>query len=216
MSDAAVLSRCCTDCMASLRSHPQYDRCLRQPTVRRIASIVAEQSGPRNTCLPQRGMPLLTPFGENMDKKIAGLLGAAAALVTVGGGNAAEVQGNPADPGLTYRSLLNPVPNAVEALKADEARRGSTPKATEDGTDRYRGGASSPPPSPSCQGARPHRSALPSRSSSPPPSPQQLLRPLTQPQSFVVRPCPRGTAFRCAQQITIGAVENSVGVRGPL
>jgi hypothetical protein len=77
-------------------------------------------------------MPLLTLFGENMDKKIAGLLGAAAALVTVGGANAAEVQGNPADPGLTYRSLLNPVPNAVEALKADEARRGSTPKAMEE------------------------------------------------------------------------------------
>jgi hypothetical protein len=67
-----------------------------------------------------------------MDKKIAGLLGAAAALVTVGGANAAGVDGNPtADSGLTYRDLLNPVPNAVEALKADEAQRASRPEATE-------------------------------------------------------------------------------------
>ena len=57
-----------------------------------------------------------------MDKKIAGLLGAAAALVTVGGANATGLEGNPTAPGLTYRDLLNPVPNAVEALKADDAR----------------------------------------------------------------------------------------------
>lgn len=65
-----------------------------------------------------------------MDKKIAGLLGAAAALVTVGGANATELQGNPAGPGLTYRDLLNPVPNAQEALKADDARRASAPTKT--------------------------------------------------------------------------------------
>jgi hypothetical protein len=59
-----------------------------------------------------------------MDKKIAGLLGAAAALATVGGANAAtEVQGTPQNPASAYRELLNPVPNAVAALKADDARR---------------------------------------------------------------------------------------------
>ena len=59
-----------------------------------------------------------------MDKKIAGLLGAAAALAAVGSANAAtEAQGNPQNPAAGYRELLNPVPNAVAALKADDARR---------------------------------------------------------------------------------------------
>jgi hypothetical protein len=59
-----------------------------------------------------------------MDKKIAGLLGAAAVLATVSGANAAtEVQGTPQNPAAAYRELLNPVPNAVAALKADDARR---------------------------------------------------------------------------------------------
>jgi hypothetical protein len=59
-----------------------------------------------------------------MDKKIAGLLGAAAALATGGAANAAtEVQGTPQNPATAYRELLNPVPNAVAALKADDARR---------------------------------------------------------------------------------------------
>jgi hypothetical protein len=59
-----------------------------------------------------------------MDKKIAGLLGAAAALATVGGANAAtEVQGTAQKPATGYRDLLNPVPNAMAALKADDARR---------------------------------------------------------------------------------------------
>jgi hypothetical protein len=59
-----------------------------------------------------------------MDKKIAGLLGAAAALAAVGSANAAtEARGNPQNPAAGYRELLNPVPNAVAALKADDARR---------------------------------------------------------------------------------------------
>jgi hypothetical protein len=62
-----------------------------------------------------------------MDKKIAGLLGAAAALATVSGANATEVQGNAANPAASYRDLLNPVPNALEALKADDARLANTP-----------------------------------------------------------------------------------------
>jgi hypothetical protein len=66
-----------------------------------------------------------------MDKKIAGLLGAAAALATVGGAHAAALDGNGVDSGLTYRDLLNPVPNAVEALKADDAQRESGQTTTE-------------------------------------------------------------------------------------
>jgi hypothetical protein len=58
-----------------------------------------------------------------MDKKIAGLLGAAAALATVSGANAIEVQGNAPNPASNYRELLAPVPNALAALKADDARR---------------------------------------------------------------------------------------------
>jgi len=62
-----------------------------------------------------------------MDKKIAGLLGAAAALATVGGANATQVQGNAQNPAASYRDLLNPVPKAIEALKADDARLANTP-----------------------------------------------------------------------------------------
>lgn len=58
-----------------------------------------------------------------MDKKIAGLLGAAAAVATVGGANATEAPGTPQNPATSYRELLNPVPNAVAALKADDTQR---------------------------------------------------------------------------------------------
>jgi hypothetical protein len=62
-----------------------------------------------------------------MDKKIAGLLGAAAALATIGGANATEVQGSAPNSAASYRDLLNPVPKALEALKADDARLANTP-----------------------------------------------------------------------------------------
>jgi hypothetical protein len=62
-----------------------------------------------------------------MDKKIAGLLGAAAALATVGGANATGMQGNASNPAASYRDLLNPVPKALEALKADDARLANKP-----------------------------------------------------------------------------------------
>src|SRR5580704_18788754 len=62
-----------------------------------------------------------------MDKRIVGLLGAAAALATAGSANATEVQGTAASPAASYRDLLSPVPNALAALKADDARRASTP-----------------------------------------------------------------------------------------
>jgi hypothetical protein len=62
-----------------------------------------------------------------MDKKIAGLLGAAAAIAAVSGANATEVQGNAPNAAANYRELLNPVSNALETLKADDARRADTP-----------------------------------------------------------------------------------------
>lgn len=55
-----------------------------------------------------------------MDKRIAGLLGAAAALTTVTAAQA--VAPAQATEPTSYRDLLNPVPNAVAALKADEAQ----------------------------------------------------------------------------------------------
>jgi hypothetical protein len=57
-----------------------------------------------------------------MDKKIAGLLGAVAGLATAGG----VVQ---AAPVANYADLLAPVPNAVAALKADEAARAQQAQA---------------------------------------------------------------------------------------
>jgi hypothetical protein len=57
-----------------------------------------------------------------MDKRIAGLLGAAAALTAVTGAQAAPApqQGNAAV--TSYQDLLEPVANPVAALKADDAR----------------------------------------------------------------------------------------------
>lgn len=57
-----------------------------------------------------------------MDKRIAGLLGAAAALTTMH-----AAQATPADlvqltPAASYRDLLEPIPNALSVLKADDAR----------------------------------------------------------------------------------------------
>lgn len=56
-----------------------------------------------------------------MDKKIAGLLGAAAALTTASGAHATMVR--VAEPVTTYRELLEPIPNAVALLKAEDAAR---------------------------------------------------------------------------------------------
>ena len=55
-----------------------------------------------------------------MDKRIAGLLGAAAALTTVTAAHAAA-PAQTTEP-TSYRDLLTPVPNAVAALRADEAQ----------------------------------------------------------------------------------------------
>ena len=56
-----------------------------------------------------------------MDRKIAGLLGAAAALTTMTGAQAAPTQAGPG-PETSYRDLLAPVANAVPLLEADNAR----------------------------------------------------------------------------------------------
>jgi hypothetical protein len=58
-----------------------------------------------------------------MDKKIAGLLGAAAALTTVSGTQAVAARISEPAPVASYRDLLEPVPDAVAALIADEAAR---------------------------------------------------------------------------------------------
>jgi hypothetical protein len=66
-----------------------------------------------------------------MDKRIAGLLGAAAALSAVNGAQA-TTPSTTLPPAATYRDLLEPVPNAAEALKAEDARLAGTPST--DGT----------------------------------------------------------------------------------
>lgn len=57
-----------------------------------------------------------------MDKKIAGLLGAVAALSTVGAVQASAPNANPMQAN-SYADLLKPVPNATAALAADDASR---------------------------------------------------------------------------------------------
>jgi hypothetical protein len=57
-----------------------------------------------------------------MDKRIAGLLGAAAALTTMSAAQSAVGGPMPTTPPSTYRDLLEPVPNALAALKGDDAR----------------------------------------------------------------------------------------------
>lgn len=65
-----------------------------------------------------------------MDKKIAGLLGAAAAVATVGCAQASTAPAQAPNDPLTARSyadLLTPIPNAGEALIADNARLEAKP-----------------------------------------------------------------------------------------
>lgn len=57
-----------------------------------------------------------------MDKRIAGLLGAAAALTTMTAAQAAITEPAPSTPPASYRDLLEPVPDALNTLKADDAR----------------------------------------------------------------------------------------------
>ena len=58
-----------------------------------------------------------------MDKKIAGLLGAAAALTAVNGAEAAAPAATVGlEPAATYRDLLEPIPNALTLLKSEDTR----------------------------------------------------------------------------------------------
>jgi hypothetical protein len=58
-----------------------------------------------------------------MDKKIAGLLAAAAALTTMSGAEAAVPAPSAGlEPAATYRDLLEPIPNALALLKSDDTR----------------------------------------------------------------------------------------------
>jgi len=59
-----------------------------------------------------------------MEKKLAGLLGAVAGLATIGSAQAAVAPAaNPSGAPASYADLLNPIPNAVEQLKADDLAR---------------------------------------------------------------------------------------------
>jgi hypothetical protein len=64
-----------------------------------------------------------------MDKRVAGLLGAAAAVTVVTGAQAAPAQPAQLTAASNYRDLLEPIPNAVALLKADEASRGQAAPA---------------------------------------------------------------------------------------
>ena len=57
-----------------------------------------------------------------MDKKIAGLLGAAAALTTVNSAQAAAPAPTALEPAATYRDLLEPIPSALALLKNEDTK----------------------------------------------------------------------------------------------
>ena len=58
-----------------------------------------------------------------MDKKIAGLLGAAAALTTMSAAQTAIAEPTQSTPPASYRDLLEPVPDALNALLSGETSR---------------------------------------------------------------------------------------------
>lgn len=58
-----------------------------------------------------------------MDKKVAGLLSAAATLTAVTGVQATPLQPSAMAAPISYTDLLEPIPNAMAALKADDATR---------------------------------------------------------------------------------------------
>lgn len=57
-----------------------------------------------------------------MDKRLAGLLGAAAALTTLGSAQAAPAPAQTLPAAANYADLLEPVPNAATILAADDQR----------------------------------------------------------------------------------------------
>ena len=66
-----------------------------------------------------------------MDKKIAGLLGAVAALTSMTAANAAAPAPAETLQATSYADLLNPVPNAVAQLIADDTARANRSRGGE-------------------------------------------------------------------------------------
>jgi hypothetical protein len=63
--------------------------------------------------------------GYGMDKTIVGLLGGVSALALMGGAEcspAVAAQADSMQPARSYAELLDPIPNAIEQLKADNQR----------------------------------------------------------------------------------------------
>jgi hypothetical protein len=63
-----------------------------------------------------------------MDTKIAGLLGAVAAVTSLDGAQAAAPNPDPMHAN-TYAELLDPIPNALKLLIADDAALAANPEA---------------------------------------------------------------------------------------
>ena len=74
------------------------------------------------TCCLGRQVKGEVRLGGTMDKKLAGLLGAAAALTTMTAAQAAPARGSELPRATSYRDLLDPIPNALPLLKADDQR----------------------------------------------------------------------------------------------
>jgi len=66
-----------------------------------------------------------------MDKTIAGLLGAAAALTTLGAAQATPAEPSAPPPATSYADLLQPVPDALALQKVDDARQAANPASGE-------------------------------------------------------------------------------------
>jgi hypothetical protein len=106
-----------------------------------------------------------------MDKKLAGLLGAAAALTTMSAAQAAPAIGPELPQTTSYRDLLDPIPNLALA----EGRR-STSGTERRHPDRPGCDRASSSPSPSRRSRLcPRRAASPSPPSPSPSSPSRLL-----------------------------------------
>src|SRR6185437_13513924 len=65
-----------------------------------------------------------------MHKRMAGLLGAAAALTTLGAAQAVAAPAPSIPQANSYADLLEPVANPVEVLRADDAQRADASQAT--------------------------------------------------------------------------------------
>ncbi len=124
-----------------------------------------------------------------MDKKLTGLIGAAAALTTLQAAHAAAAPTQPPGAATSYRELLEPVPNALEALRADDARLAVGADEAPVGMVQFSSPSSSPSPSPVLSRLSPALfPPIPLSPPSPsPPPPSPWLRHLC-----AIKPCPSG------------------------